>query len=269
MRVSMSSPKTLGHTASDFEELTNDELEVVALHGRRKGFGVPALYRVAHAYVDGLRPGDIILSLDGQSFESTKDLNSYIRTKSEFDIAIEFLRGGKIYNLNTKLHSEQHLHEECRKVEDLWGEADFGEPYALPRVHRYLREAHWDFLGLDSRHQAQETAQARQRQLLAGLFGSSVCCIHLAFWTAPYRGLITHASIQKVLSNNYVSLLIMKPEAYRLYRQYQVDSKFPALLRMTWEGELEQYFSLEPDTKVSDVLSFLEKNEPRIVTRPG
>ncbi len=67
----MSSRKCLGHAASDFEEFSVEELEGVNFAVGRKGFGVPALYKRAHAYQDGLRPGDIILSLDGRSFDST------------------------------------------------------------------------------------------------------------------------------------------------------------------------------------------------------
>src|SRR5713226_4376875 len=127
-------PKTLGHAASDFEELSNEELEGSGLPPGKKGFGVPALYRASHAYRDGLRPGDIILSLDGRSFESTKNFDNYIQTKPELDLEIEFLRNGKTHNLKTRLHPDRDLQEECRTIEDLEEKADFGEPYALLRA---------------------------------------------------------------------------------------------------------------------------------------
>ena len=255
----MSSRKCLGHAASDFEEFSDEELRGINFAQGRKGFGVPALYKRAHAYQDGLRPGDIILSLDRRSFDSTEDINNYIRTKQELDIAIEFLRNGTICNINTRLHTEQDLQEECRTIEELQQVADFGDPYALLQAHSSLEEIHWDFLGLEKLPEAQKAAQGGNRPLLVGLFGSSVCCVHLSPWTAPYRELVAHPSIQKIISDDYVSLLTIKPEAYRLYRQYRVDSKFPGLLRITGQGELEARFSVRPDTEVQDLLSFLRK----------
>lgn len=250
------SPKTLGHTGSDFEELSDEELGGSGLPRGKKGFGVPALYKAAYAYRDGLRPGDIILSLDGRWFESVKNFDNYIQAKTELGIEIEFLRNGKIHNLETKLHTDRDLQEECGTIEELEEKADFGEPYAILRARGLLRKTHWDLLGSDNFQAARKMAQANQQPLLIGLFGSSACCVHLAFWTEPYRDMITHDSIQKGISI-YVSLLIMKPEAYRLYRQYRVNTSFPALLRMTNEGELETHLSLRPETKVSEVLSFL------------
>src|SRR5712692_11217481 len=112
----MSSPKSLGHAASDFEEFPNEELERVHAGLGRKGFGVPALYKRSHAYQDGLRPGDIILSLDDRSFDSTVILNDYIRTKLELNISIEYLRNGTIYNIKTNLHTERDLQQECQTI---------------------------------------------------------------------------------------------------------------------------------------------------------
>jgi len=255
----MSSARCLGHAASDFEELSDRELEGVNVAPGRKGFGVPALYKRAHAYSDGLRPGDIILSLDGRSFGSTGDLNNYIRTRPEPDIAIECLRNGTIHNIRTKLQTEQDIREECRTIEELQEAADFGDPYALLRMHRSLEKMRWDFLSLDRLAEAQEVAERGHRPLLVGLFGSSVCCVHLSPWTVPYRDLITHPSIQKIILDDYVSLLTIKPEAYRLYRQYGTDSRFPALLRIDGQGGLEADFSIRPDTKVQGLLSFLQK----------
>ncbi len=257
--VLMSSPKRLGHAASDFEELSVEELEGINVAAGRKGFGVPALYKRAHAYQDGLRPGDIILSLDGRSFDSTASLNNYIRTKPELDIVIEYLRNGRIYNVETKLHAEQDLQEECWTIEELRELADFGNPYAALQVRSSLGKMHWDFLGLDSLAEAQKKAEDRQRPLLAGLFGSSVCCVHLAPWTPPYKTLITHPSIQKSIRDRYVSLLVLKPEAYHMYRQYLIDSRFPALLRITEQGELESLLSLRREARVSDLLSFFQE----------
>ncbi len=254
----MSSPKCLGHAASDFEEFSERELEGVNIASGRKGFGVPALYKRAHVYQDGLGPGDIILSMDGRSFGSSDDLNKYIRMKPELDIAIEFLRNGTIRNIKTRLHTEQDFQEECRTIEELQEAADFGDPYALLRMHGSLEKMHWDFLGLDKLPEAQKMAQAGHRPLLLGLFGSSVCCVHLSPWTVPYRDLVTHPSIQKVILDDYVFLLTIKPEAYRLYRQYQVDSRFPALLRINGQGGLEAGFSIRPDTKVHGLLGFLQ-----------
>lgn len=256
----MSSPKSLGHAASDFEELPDKELEGVNVAPGRKGFGVPALYKHAHAYQDGLRPGDIILSLDGRSFDSVGKMNTYIRTKTELDIAIEYLRNGTIYNVKTKLHAERDFQEECRTIEELRDLADFGNPYALLQVRSSSAKINWDFLGLENLPKAQKMAERQQRALLVGLFGSSVCCVHLAPWTPPYRELITHPSIQKIIGDHYVSLLVIKPEAYRMYRQYSIDSRFPALLRITGQsGELEARFSLRPEARVPDLLSFLQK----------
>lgn len=255
----MSGLKTLGHTASDFEELTREESEGINLPAGRIGFGVPALYRRSHAYLDGLRPGDIILSLDGRFFRSKQDLNNYVRTKPELEIAISFLRNGKTHNIKTKLHTEQSLQKECRTIEELQELADFGNPYALLQVRSSLGKMHWDFLGLDNLRQAQKVAGGHQHPLLVGLFGSSVCCVHLAPWTPPYKHLITDASIQKIISDDYISLLVMKPEAYRLYRDHQIDSRFPAFLRMAEDSQLEAYLSLQGDTKVSDLLNFLQK----------
>ncbi len=255
----MSSPKCLGHAASDFEEFPDEELEGVNVAPGRRGFGVPALYKRAHAYRDGLRPGDVILSLDSRSFDSTVSLNDYIRTKPELDIAIEYLRNGRIYNVKTKLHSEQDLQQECRTIEELRELADFGNPYALLQVRSSLGKMHWDFLGLDDLQEAQKQAEGHQRPLLVGLFGSSVCCVHLAPWTLPYRELVSHPSIQKIIRDDYVSVLVIKPEAYRLYRQYNIDSRFPALLRITGQGEIEARFSLRREAKTSDLLSFLQK----------
>ncbi len=257
--VSMSSPKCLGHAASDFEEFSDRELGGGYLAPGGKGFGVPALYKRAHAYQDGLRPGDIILSLDGRPFGSTEDLNNYIRTKPEPDMAIEFVRNGTIHNIKTRLHTEQDLQEECRTIEELQEAADFGDPYALLRVHGSLEKTHWDFLRLDKLPEAQKMALGGHRRLLVGLFGSSVCCVHLSPWTVPYRDFITHPSIQKIISDDYVSLLTIKPEAYRLYRHYRADSRFPALLRINGQGGLEARFSIRPDTKVQGLLSFLRK----------
>ncbi len=202
----MSSPKCLGHAASEFEEFSEEELEGVKVGWVRKGFGVPALYKRAHSYQDGLRPGDIILSLDGRSFDSTEGLNNYIRSKPELDIAIEYLRNGTIYNVETKLHIEQDLQEECRTIEELRELADFGDPYALLRVRSSLGKMHWDFLGLDNLSEAEKAVEGRGCRLLVGLFGSSVCCVHLAPWTLPYRAIISHPSIQKILRDDYVSL---------------------------------------------------------------
>ncbi len=260
----MSSPKCLGHAASDFEEFSDGELEGVNFGRGRKGFGVPALYKRAHAYQDGLRPGDIILSLDGRSFDSTDGLNNYIRTKPELDIKIEYLHEGTVYNVKTKLHTEQDLQEECRTIEELRELADFGEPYTLLQLRSSLGKMHWDFLGLDNLPEAQKAAKGRQRPLLIGLFGSSACCVHLAPWTLPYREIISHPSIQKILRDNYVSLLVIKPEAYDLYRQHRIDSRFPALLRITRRGEVEARFSLRQEAKVSDLLDFFqrERSEP-------
>ncbi len=258
--VSMSSPKWLGHAASDFEEFSDRDLTGVNVVPGRKGFGVPALYKRAHAYQDGLRPGDIILSLDGRSFGSSEDLNNYIRTKPEPDIAIEFLRNGTIHNIKTRVHTEQDLQEECRTIEELQEVADFGDPYALLRMHGSLEKMmHWDFLGLDKLVEAQKMAQGGHRRLLVGLFGSSVCCVHLSPWTLPYRDFITHPSVQRIISDDYVSLLTIKPEAYRLYRQYQVDSRFPALLEINWQGGLEADFSIRPNSKVQGLLDFLQE----------
>ncbi len=254
----MSTPKILGHAASDFEEFSDRELGGVNVATGCKGFGVPALYKRAYAYHDGLRPGDIILSLDGRSFGSSEDLNNYIRAKSDPDIAIEFLRNGTIHNIKTRLHAEQDLQDECRTIEELQEAADFGDPYALLRVHGSLEGMQWDFLGLDKLPEAQKMAQDGH-PLLVALFGSSVCCVHLSPWTEPYRDLITHPSIQKIVSDDYVSLLTIKPEAYRLYRRYRVDSRFPALLRINGQSGLEADFSIRPDTKVQGLLSFLRK----------
>ncbi len=260
--LSTISPKTLGQSASDFEDIPEEELEGYGLPPGMKGFGVPALYKAARSYLDGLRPGDVILSLDGRSFESTKNLNNYIQTKKEFEIGIKFLRGGKIYTMNTMLHSESDLQRECKTIEDLQEIADFGEPYALLRARRSLLKTQWDFLGWDNLQTARKMTQAHQHPLLVGLFGSSVCCVHLAPWADPYKDLITNASIQKTIAEHYVSLLVLKPEAYLLYRQYHIDSRFPALLRMTNEDELEAHLSLGPHTRVSDVLSFSRKRRP-------
>jgi hypothetical protein len=254
----MSNSKSLGHAASDFEEFSDRELRGVNLASRRKGFGVPALYKSAYVYQDGLRPGDIILSLDGRSFCSSEELNSYIRTKSKPDIAIEFLHHGTIHNITTRLHNED-LQEECKTIEELQEVADFGDPYALLRMRGSLEKMQWDFLGLEKLPEAQKMTQGGHRLLLVGLFGSSVCCVHLSLWTAPYQDLITHPSIQKTIRDDYVSLLTIKPEAYRLYRQYRVDSRFPALLRLNGQGGLEADLSIRPDTKVQGLLGFLQK----------
>ncbi len=255
----MSSSNTLGHTASDFEEFSDEELGGVGLPRGRKGFGVPALYKRARSYHDGLRPGDIILSLDGRSFESTEDLNSYIRAKPELDIEIEFLRNGTTYKMKTRLHTEQDLREECRTIEELREIADFGDPYRLLQLHSSLRKMHWDFLGIDDLPEAQRISKSRQHPLLVGLFGSSVCCIHLAPWTPPYKELITHPSIQKIIGEDYVSILVVKPEAYHLYRQYRIDSRFPSLLRINRQSGLEAHLSILPDAKILDLSSFLQK----------
>ncbi len=254
----MSSPKSLGHAASDFEEFSDRELRGVNVASGSKGFGVPTLYKRAFAYRNGLRPGDIILSLDARSFGSTEELNNYIRTKPQPDIAIEFLRNGTIHNIRTKLQTEKGIREECRTIEELQEAADFGDPYALLRMHRSLEKMRWDFLGLDRLAEAQQVAERGHRGLLVGLFGSSVCCVHLSPWTVPYRDLITHLSIQKIILEDYVSLLTIKPEAYRLYRQYRVDSRFQALLRINGQGGLEADFYLRPDTKVPGLLGFLQ-----------
>src|SRR5712692_2305712 len=245
-------PKTLGHAASDFEELSNKELEGSGLPQGKKGFGVPALYKSAHAYRDGLRPGDIILSIDGRSFESAKSLNNYVQTKNELAVEIQVLRDEKTFGIKTNLHNDQDLLEECRTIEDLEEKADFGEPYRLLLSRGHLLKTRWDYLGLESLQAARKTAEANHQPLLVGLFGSSMCCVHLAFWTAPYKGMIADLEVQTAISKS-VSLLIMKPEAYRLYRQYRVDSKFPALLSICKLGEVI-HFSLRPGTRASDVL---------------
>jgi hypothetical protein len=201
----------------------------------------------------------VILSLDGRYFESTVELNNYVRTKPELDIAIEFLRGGRIYDMKTELNNEQDFQEECRTIEDLREIADFGDPYALLQSRSSLGKTHWDFLGIDRLPEAQKMSQNHHRPLLVNLFGSSVCCVHLAPWTAPYKGLITHPSIQNVIRDDYVSLLVIKPEAYRLYRQYGIDSRFPASLRIAGHGGLEASFSISPDATVGSLLRFLQK----------
>ncbi len=172
---------------------------------------------------------------------------------------IEYLRNGSIYKVETKLHAEHDLQEECRTIEELRELADFGNPYAPLQARSYLGKMHWDFLGLENLAEAQKGAGDRQRPLLVSLFGSSVCCVHLAPWTLPYRELITHPSIQKIIRDDYVSLLVIKPEAYRVYRQYLIDSRFPALLRITEQGELESRLSLRHEARVSDLLSFFQK----------
>jgi hypothetical protein len=269
----MSSAKCPGHAASDFEEFPDEELERINVASGRKGFGVPALYRRSHAYQDGLRPGDIILSLDGRSFDSTASLNDYVRSKPQLEIAIEYLRNGTIYNIKTKLHAEQEFQEECRTIEELRELADFGNPYTLLHVRSSLGKMHWDHLGIDELQEAQKEAVRHQLPLLVGLFGSSVCCVHLAPWTPPYRELVSNPSIQKIIRDDYVSALVIKPEAYRLYRQYRIDSGFPALLRITGQGELEARFSLRREAKTSDLQSFLQKemSEPDqpLVTMEG
>ena len=169
---------------------------------------------------------------------------------------IQVLRDEKTFGIKTNLHNDQDLLEECRTIEDLEEKADFGEPYRLLLSRGHLLKTRWDYLGLESLQAARKTAEANHQPLLVGLFGSSMCCVHLAFWTAPYKGMIADLEVQKAISKN-VSLLIMKPEAYGLYRQYRVGSEFPTLLSMTNEGVI--HLSLRPDTRVSDVLSFLDK----------
>ncbi len=259
-------PKTLGHAASDFEELSGEELDRSGLPPRKKGFGVPALYRSAHAYKDGLRPGDVILSIDGRSFESTKSFNNYIQTKTELVVEIEFLRNGKVITIKTNLHDAQDLQEECRTIEELEEKADFGEPYRLLLARGYMQKTRWDYLGLENLQVARKTAEANHRPLLVGLFGSAMCCVHLAFWTDPYKSIVADPEVQKAISKN-VSLLVMKPEAYRLYRQYGVDSKFPALLSTAPEGEIGVHLSLRPDTRVSEVLNFLQTGPNQVGVR--
>ena len=253
----MNNPKCLGHAASDFEEILGEELKGVDLIPGHKGFGVPALYKDSSSYRDGLRPGDIILSLDGRSFGSVENLNTYIRTKPELTITIEFLRDGRIDKLETQLHAEQDFQGGCRTIEELRAIADFGDPYALFQARRSLKKMHWDFLGLSRFSQAQESAKNGRRPALIGLFGSSVCCVHLSPWTDPYKKIITNDLIQKTLSDNYVSTLVLKPEAYSLYRQYDIDSRYPAFLRMTDVDQLRAYLTIRPDTNISSLITFL------------
>lgn len=258
----MSSGKSLGTTASDFEEFSELDLKGVDLARSRKGFGVPALYKTAPSYQDGLRPGDVILSLDGRHFKSTMELNRYIRSRPSLDIDIEFLRRGKILYLKTKLLMEQDL-KECRTIEELRERADFGDPYALLELHNSLKQTHWDFLGIERLPEAERIAEGRGRPLLVGLFGSSVCCVHLAPWTSPYREIVSHSLVQESIVNDYTSLLVVKPEAYRLYRLYRIDSRFPAFLRIAWQGALETGLSLQPENSVTDLLSFLGRKTIR------
>lgn len=255
-------PKCLGHTASDFEAISSEELRGVDLTPEHKGFGVPALYKNSSSYREGLRPGDIILFLDSRSFESLAAFNTYIRTKLDPAVTIEFLRDGKVEELKTKLDAEEDFLGICHTFEELREEADFGDPYALLQARRSLRNMHWDFIGLGQLPEAQQTAEVSHRPLLVGLFGSAVCCVHLAPWTAPYKDIMTHSSVQRTLSDDYVSTLVVKPEAYSLYRRYDIDSRFPALLQMTEGSELKAYFEVRPDTSVSSLRRFLQLSEP-------
>ena len=253
----VNNPKCLGHAASDFEEISSEELQGVDLPPGHKGFGVPALYKDSSSYRDGLRPGDVILSLDGRSFRSVENLNAYIRTKPQPAITIEFFRDGRIDKLGTQLNAEQGFQGGCRTIEELRAIADFGDPYALIQARRSLNKMHWDFLGLSRLPQAHDLARVGRRQILVGLFGSSVCCVHLAPWTDPYKEIITNRLIQKTVSDNYASTLVLKPEAYSLYRQYDIDSRYPALLQMTDVGGVRAYFTVRPETNVSSLLRFL------------
>ena len=250
-------PKCLGLAASDFEEILSEEMKGVDVFPRHKGFGVPALYKDSSPYRDGLRPGDIILSMDGRPFGSVENLNAYIRTKPELAVTIEFLRDGKLDKLETQLHAEQDYQGGCRTIEELRAIADFGDPYAPFQARCSLKKMHWDFLGLSRLSQAQELAKVGRRPALIGLFGSSVCCVHLSPWTDPYKKIITNHLIQKTLSDNYVSILVLKPEAYSLYRQYDIDSRYPAFLQVTDVGQLRAYFTIRPDTNVSSLITFL------------
>ena len=258
LELPVNNPKCLGHAASDFEEISSRELKGVVLPRGHNGFGVPALYKNSNAYRDGLRPGDVILSLDGRSFGSLESLNTYIRTKQDPAVTIEFFREGRVDKLETQLHAEQDFPESCRTIEELRATADFGDPYALVQARHSLEKMHWNFLGLSRLSHAEALAKANRRQVLVGLFGSSVCCVHLAPWTDPYKEIITNDQIQKTISDNYASVLVLKPEAYILFRRYGIDSKFPALLQMTEANQPRSYFTVRPETDVSNLLGFLQ-----------
>ncbi len=91
--LSTISPKTLGQAASDFEELKRGTRRVWSF-SKGKRLWRSRLYRASHAYRDGLRAGDIILSLDGRSFGLTKNFDIHIQTKTELGNRISSRRNG-------------------------------------------------------------------------------------------------------------------------------------------------------------------------------
>jgi len=133
-----------------------------------------------------------------------------------------------------------------------------------PKSWKYYSEedikekTHWDFEEYYQLEEAQDTAQIKGKPLLIGLFGSLLCCYHLALNQQPYQNIITDNSVQELIESHFVSLLIKKPEAYDIYYEYDIDPHSPALLVISPEGQIRNQISFTDTITVENVITFLD-----------
>ena len=243
------------------ESVDKEVIKKLPLESDQKGFIVPILYRKAPAYKDGLRPGDIIISIDNISFHSVDEMKTYIGNKKEKKIVLNIYRNDVIQTISTKLLTEDKFKKQWSRTPEKKRNKllDVGDPYHILKIKQVFQETHWRFLKLDQLKEAKKNVQSTGKPLLIALFGSSACCEHLALNQQPYRNLITDPSVQKLIEKKFTSILILKPEAYKIYGEYNIVSNSPVLLAVSPEGKLQSYISLLDTTTSENIITFLEE----------
>ncbi|MBW8052021.1 MAG: PDZ domain-containing protein [Cytophagales bacterium] len=245
------------------ESVDKEVIKKLPLESDYKGFIVPVFYRKAPAYKDGLRPGDIIISIDNKSFHSVDEMKAYIGNKKEKKIVLNIYRNDVIQTISTKLLTEKKFNKQWlgtpeKKRKKL---LDVGDPYQILKIKQVFQETHWSFLKLDQLKEAKKAVQSTGKPLLIVLFGSSACCEHLALNQQPYRNLITDPLVQVLIEKKFTSILILKPEAYKIYGEYNIVSNSPVLLTVSPEGKLQSYISLLDTTTLENITEFLEEGK--------
>ncbi len=246
----------------------------------KKGILVPMLYTKLPIYQDGLRPGDIILQIDGQCFKTAAKLLSYIKQKQSPHVVIDFKMSTGIRTIQSSLVSANEYHKITTEflntstgseggilffdAEETTKYIDRGDAYEYFKLDEVYKQTHWDFIEYRKFGAVIDYAKKVSKPVLIALFGSKSCCSYMSLSQKNYESLIADKKTQENIKDNFVSLLVLKPEAYQTYKDYNLDASKPALLVVNADRQLINYFQLSEETEKKALMEFLRQTNETV-----
>ena len=242
----------------------------------KKGILVPSLYRGLPIHKDGLLPGDVLVSIDGNCVESLADLSTYIGMKKERKITLTAYSYDTLKHIETSLLTMKEFkeikQEFMNKVDvkddgtfsvsrDLSDEfIDRGDAYKYFRCEKPFSNTHWDFQHYTSLNSAKKQSSESGKPILLALFGSYNCCSYISLSQDDYQEMIADERVQNLIKEEFVSVLVLKPEAYVTYKDYELEAGWPALLVIDNKGKLQKSLLLTNKVHAKKVATFLQRS---------